>query len=261
MREGYKQTVKMEMKLFRTVSLLFVIGAIFQQCGSVKTGQPSSNGALTSAQEREGWKLLFDGTTTNGWHTYGKQSVGSAWKVSDGNLFLDHIQSEGRRIEGGGDIVTNEEYENFDLKLEWKISPGGNSGIVFYVKDEPSKYQYIWNTGMEMQVLDNDRHPDGKLHKHRTGDLYDLIASSSETARPVGEWNQAEIISNKGKLEFYLNNIKVVSTTLWDENWNRLVAGSKFGSMPGFGTFRKGHIGLQDHENTVWYKNIMIRKL
>jgi hypothetical protein len=161
----------------------------------------------------------------------------------------------------GGDIVTDEEFENFDLKLEWKIAKNGNSGIMFCVHEDTTKYKAPYETGPEMQVLDNDGHADGKIKKHRAGDLYDLISCSKETVKPVGEWNQVEIKLLNGKLDFYLNAENVVSTTMWDDSWNKLVAGSKFKTMPGFGTFKKGHIDLQDHDCMVWYRNIVIKKL
>jgi hypothetical protein len=210
-----------------------------------------------SFAQSNGWIKLFDGKTFSGWHTYGQSKVGAAWTVTDGTIHRDPAQST-----GGGDIVTNQQYSNFDLKLEWKISPKGNSGIIFFVSEDTAKYGATWSTGPEMQVLDNDGHPDGKIHKHRAGDLYDLIASSSEPVNPVGQWNQVEIVADHGKLNLYLNGVNVVSTTMWDDNWKKLIAGSKFKNMPGFGTFTKGHICLQDHDgNEVWFRNIMIKKL
>ena len=208
----------------------------------------------------KGWISLFDGVSTKGWHGYGKANVGKAWKVNDGAIYLDASAKKNYQTEGGGDIVTDNEFENFDLKLEWKISKYGNSGIIFYVHED-STFKESWNTGMEMQVLDNDGHPDGKIYKHRAADLYDLIPCSIETVKPVGEWNQVEIIANKGKLELKLNGATVVSTTLWDDNWKKLIAESKFKNMPGFGTFTKGRIALQDHGNNVWFRNIVIKKL
>jgi hypothetical protein len=215
----------------------------------------------TKTVQANDWVTLFDGKTTNGWHKYGGGPVGSAWKIADGTLYLDATDKVHGKIKNGGDIATDEEFENFDLKLEWKISKGGNSGIMFCVHEDTTKYKMPYETGPEMQVLDNDGHPDGKIKKHRAGDLYDLISCNKETVKPVGEWNQVEIKLLNGKLDFFLNGENVVSTTMWDDNWNKMVANSKFKTMPGFATFRKGRIDLQDHDFTVWYRNIMIKKL
>jgi hypothetical protein len=156
--------------------------------------------------------------------------------------------------------VTNEEFENFHFKYEWKIAANGNSGVIFLVHESP-EYQYPWQTGPEMQVLDNDGHPDAKIISHRAGDLYDLIVSSEETVKPVGEWNQAEIMINQGKLDLFLNGVNIVSTTLWTPEWEALVAKSKFKDMPGFGKYKKGKISLQDHGDLVHFRNLEIKKL
>jgi Domain of Unknown Function (DUF1080) len=247
---------KMNKKLFIAMASLIVLNACNDAAEKSKTPE-----AATDKTTDTGWVSLFDGKTTAGWHTYGKNTVGEAWKIADGTLYLDTTQKQDWQTKGGGDIVTNDEYENFHLKLEWKIAPNGNSGIIFYVHEDTSKYKYVWNTGPEMQVLDNDGHADGKITKHRAGDLYDLISCSKETVKPVGEWNEAEIVSNNGKLDFFLNGTNVVSTTLWDSTWKQLLAGSKFKDMTDFGTYKKGRISLQDHGNTVWYRNIRIKKL
>ncbi|MFC6997184.1 3-keto-disaccharide hydrolase [Rufibacter roseus] len=216
--------------------------------------------AQTNAKSSD-WKPLFDGKTTNGWHSYGKETAGKAWKAEDGMLRLDASAKKDWQTNEGGDIVTEESYEDFHLKLDWKIAQNGNSGIIIYVQDEPAKYQYVWQTGPEIQVLDNDGHPDAKIHKHRAGDLYDLVASSPETVKPAGQWNRVEIISQNGKLEVVQNGQKVLTTTMWDDNWRNMIAGSKFSQMPGFGTFKSGKIALQDHGDDVWFKNIMIKRL
>lgn len=206
----------------------------------------------------KGFTRIFDGKTTKGWHSYGKSAVGEAWKVKDGAFVFDPA---GRKNGGGGDLVTDKEYSNFHLKIDWKVAPGANSGIIFYVKEDPKKYPQTYSTGLEMQVLDNEGHKDGKIISHRAGDLYDLIKSTSEPVKPVGQWNTAEIVSKDGKLEQYLNGVKVVSTNLWDDNWRKLVAGSKFKTMKDWGTYKSGKIALQDHGDQVWYRNIMIKEL
>jgi len=238
---------------------LFSIGSLCVLAACNNSGsQPAITAAATkpAAEDASGWVSLFDGKTTAGWHSYGNTAATGRWKVADGALCVDTTKKG-----EGGDLCTAEEYDNFDFKLEWKISPKGNSGIIFYVNEDTAKYHATYNTGPEMQVLDNDGHPDGKIIKHRAGDLYDLISCSKETVKPVGEWNEAEIKSKDGKLDFYLNGTNVVSTTMWDDNWKTMVAGSKFKSMPGFGIFKKGRIALQDHGNLVWYRNIKIKKL
>jgi hypothetical protein len=233
---------------------------ILFSCNSADTNsaEKKDSAATTvtvAAADTSGWTSLFDGKTTNGWHTYGKTGVNSRWKIADSAITIDTSSKE------GGDAVTNDEYENFHLQLEWKIAPKGNSGIIFLVKEDTAKYHQTYVTGPEMQVLDNNGHEDAKIPKHRAGDLYDLIACSKETVKPAGEWNLAEIIVNKGKLDLLLNGTNVVSTTLWDDNWKKLVAGSKFKDMPDFGTFKTGRIALQDHGNMVSYRNIRIKKL
>lgn len=228
---------------------------------TMATATPADmNNRLTDEEKTGGWQLLFDGTSKSNFHVFNKTSDGSAWQVTDGALHLDTTTKKDNNIVGGGDLVTNDEYENFDLKLDWKISPGGNSGIMFYVQEGPKFEKPYW-TGPEMQVLDNAAHPDAKIIKHRAGDLYDLITSAPETVKPAGEWNQVEIISNKGALEFHLNGTKVLTTTMWDDAWKKMIAASKFKQWAGFGTFKKGRIALQDHGNTVWYRNIRIKKL
>ncbi len=255
------------MNLIRTVASIILI-SITISCNNAKketedatTTVVAKENTLTEAETKEGWQLLFDGTTINGWHKYGGTKVGSAWKVSDGAIYLDTTVKENWQIKDGGDILSNEEYENFDLKLDWKIAKDGNSGIIFYVNEDTTKYKYGWMTGPEMQVLDNVGHADGKIIKHRAGDLYDLITVSKETVKPVGEWNAAEIKCVNGKLDFYLNGENVVSTMMWDTAWKAMIAVSKFKEFPGFGTYKKGKLMLQDHGNMVWYKNIRVRRL
>lgn len=237
---------------------VFVIGAacLVTMANVVVAQKKSTDNTLTKKEKKQGWELLFDGTTTNGWHSFNKPNLGAAWSAQDGTLHF----AGGKGRENGGDAVTSEEFGDFNLKLEWKISPNGNSGIMFLVKEDP-KYQYAYYTGPEMQVLDNNGHPDAKIQKHRAGDLYDLITSVPENVKTVGEWNQVEIKLEKGRLELWQNGVAVVSTTLWDDQWNAMVAGSKFKGLEDFAKFKNGRIVLQDHGNDVWFKNIKIKKL
>lgn len=222
---------------------------------------PEPKAEMMAMPDAEGWVDLFDGKTTKGWRNYQKETIGKSWAVKDGALTLEVVaDGDETRSEDGGDIITTGQYENFELSLEWKISACGNSGIMFNVV-ESDEFKRTYHTGPEMQVLDNDCHPDAKIHTHRTGDLYDLIACSEEVGKPVGEWNLVDIRIKDGQAEFNLNGHKVVEFTMFDQGWNDMIAKSKFKDMPGFGKFRKGHIALQDHGNAVAFRNIRIREL
>jgi len=214
---------------------------------------------LTKKEEKEGWKLLFDGKTTRGWHTYLKDTVGSKWQVKDGALVFDPSQP----ASGGGDIVTNEVFENFELQLEWKISKGGNSGIIFDIQEDP-KYNATYLTGPEMQVLDNIDAEDNKKETHLAGCLYDMAGSAAVSKpKPVGEWNQVRLIQNKGHLSFWLNGILTYDGQMGSEEWNNLVAKSKFSnkSFSNFAKLAKGKIALQQHPGSSEWRNIRIRLL
>jgi hypothetical protein len=241
---------------------VYLIAALsFYGCGTTNQTTMSND----NSGDSKGWISLFDGKTTNGWHTYGKETAGKAWKVDDGMLHLDAASKKDWQSAEGGDIVTEEEFDNFHLQLDWKISNKGNSGIIFYIKEDPKAFEFPWYTGPEMQILDNGTptrlgHSDAKLYTHRAGDLYDLLASK-EAVKPVGEWNHVEVISKNGQLDFYLNGEHTLSTTMWNDNWMQMIAVSKFKDMLAFGTFKKGKLGLQDHGDDVWFRNIKIKRL
>jgi hypothetical protein len=240
--------------------LLAGICLVWLGCSSSKqttTGGAAPN-TLTKKEQEEGWKLLFDGTTKNGWHVFNNRSDGSAWKVADGMLYLDPT-AKGPNNAGGGDLVTDQAYDNYHLKLDWKIDSNGNSGIIFMVQEDP-KYRWSYVTGPEMQIIGKD-HPDNKNPKHQAADLYDLIAASPVNVRPASEWNSIEIILKDKKLELYQNGAKVVSTIVGDENWNQLIAKSKFKTLADFAKNTHGKIDLQDHGNYVWFRNIKIKQL
>ncbi len=246
---------------FLLLCFIIVVVATSPSCNSSKD---KTSNAPTSATEQNNneWISLFNGKTTAGWHIYGKDNAGSAWKADDSALYLDASVKNDWQTQGGGDIVSNDEFENFDLKLDWKISEGGNSGIMIYVHEDTSKYKYSWESGPELQVADNERNEDGKVYKSRAGDLYELVPSNSQQyVKPAGQWNDVEIIADNGKLDEYMNGQHVLSTTLWNNEWNKSIDSTKFKKLPGFGTYKKGSIALQDHGADVWFKNIIIKKL
>jgi hypothetical protein len=231
------------------ILLAFISSAAFAQTPNT----------LTAAEKQAGWKLLFDGTTMKGWHTYLKDTVGSRWHVKDGAIVFDPSQPQS----GGGDLVTNGIYENYELNLEWKISNGGNSGIIFDVQENP-KYEDTYLTGPEMQVLDNINASDNKKQNHLAGCLYDMAGDATVSKpHPVGEWNQVRLIQNKGHLTFWLNGIQTFDGQIGSDAWNKMVAGSKFADkdFADFAKVAKGRIALQQHPGYSGWRNIKIKQL
>ncbi len=208
---------------------------------------------LSKVEIEKGWKLLFDGKTTNNWHNYLDESVNEKWIVTNkGELHLTG--------KGGGHIVSDKEYENFELTLDWKIDEGGNSGLMFNVVED-KKYKTPWLTGPEMQMLDNQRHKGGRHEKHRAGDLYDMIACEFVTANEGGQWNTIKLKIKDGHVEHWQNGYKVVEYQLHGEDWSKLISNSKFKKMKDFGKATKGKLCIQDHGDKLWLRNIKIREL
>ena len=237
------------MKKFLVLSALILAGA-------AAFAQPNT---LTTQEKQQGWVLLFDGQSTKGWHTYLRDTVGSKWQVRNGAIVFDPSQPNN----GGGDLVTNKVYENYELNLEWKISKGGNSGIIFDVQEDP-KYPATYVTGPEMQVLDNISADDNKKQNHLAGCLYDMAGDSSVSKpHPVGDWNQVRLIQDHGHLTFYLNGIKTFEGRIGSDEWNRMVAGSKFHNkvFADFAKVAKGKIALQEHPGSSEWRNIKLRPL
>lgn len=212
---------------------------------------PSTDNALSDYEARTGWKLLFDGKTSNGWQKFGtKEPVGSAWKVIDGAITLKPGTGE------GGDIMTDADYSDFDLSIDWKIAPGGNSGI-FYRSDPTQSPPYL--TGPEMQVLDNAGHSDGRNILTSAGSVYAVYPGVREAIRPAGQWNTFRIIAQGPWLRHYANGILLCSYRINSEPWKKTVSGSFFKDWDQWGQKKTGRIAMQDHGNEVAYKNIKIR--
>ena len=214
---------------------------------------------LTSQEKKEGWQLLFDGKDLKGWHSYLKKKPGKAWQVINGTIMLN--KNKKSVYDDYADLTSDDEFENFDFKVEWKMEPCANSGVMFYVHESP-EYKDTYESGPEMQIADLACNDDGRILKCRAGDLYDLIAADTEWVNPGGKWNRYEIRSSNGHLELIQNGHKIVETDMWNDHWIDMIKNSKFTEWQGFGTFKKGHISFQGTENgKLWFRNIKIRKL
>jgi hypothetical protein len=214
-----------------------------------------TNNQLTAKEKQEGWHLIFDGKTKAGWHNYLQSSAGPAWSVADGQLQLDPSAKDGQ-----GDVVTDKEYANFELSIDWNIAEGGNSGIIFLVHEDKS-LEATYISGPEYQLLDDKKAEDNKYANHVAASLYDLIAPPKEVENPAGQWNHTKIRLKDGELTFWLNGVQTVKTHMWDANWDAMVAKSKFKQWKSFAAYHKGHIALQDHGAHIAFRNIKIREL
>ena len=209
----------------------------------------AQDNTLTPAEHAAGWRLLFDGKTTDGWRGYRMDSVPPGWKVVDGSL---------ARVAGGDDIMTREPFRNFMLELDWKIAPAGNSGILYRVTEE---YDEPYWSGPEMQVLDDARNADGKSPLPSAGAAYALYPAPRGAVKPAGEWNHVRIVVDGDHVEHWLNGQRVVEYELGSPDWKARVTKSKFAKWHDFGRAPAGYIDLQDHGARVEYKNIKIRVL
>lgn len=208
--------------------------------------------ALSSEEKAEGFRVLFDGSSLDHWRGFKTDDVPKGWSVENRSL---HFAGD-----GGGDIVTRDEFESFELRLDWRISEGGNSGIFFHVAEGDQENTY--ETGPEMQVLDNERHADARNGLDRTaGANYALHEPTEDASRPAGEWNEVRLVVDGAHVEHWLNGKKIVEYEMWSDDWKRRVAAGKFDAMPGYGLEKTGHIGLQDHGDPVWFRNIRIKTL
>jgi hypothetical protein len=210
---------------------------------------------LSDAEKDQGWELLFDGHSMEKWRGYGREDLHDGWKVIDGTI---------ARVGGGGDIITREQFENFDLLIDWRIGPAGNSGIFYHVQETSEggeRYSAVWQTGPEMQILDNQGHADRAQASTSAGANYALHAPIGDATRPIGAFNRARIVVRGDHVQYWLNGVKIVEFDRGSDDFKELVAASKFASMPGFAKYRRGHIALQDHGDPVQFRNIKIRRL
>jgi hypothetical protein len=242
----------------------------------LQTAPPPTPNTLTPAELNAGWQLLFDGYTLTGWRGVGYDTVPRAhWVVVEGAIEKVATGNVERVADGrplvGGDLMTIDSFANFELSFEWKVTAGANSGVKYNVSEAMSMAQGGAGTqggpthsalGFEYQVLDDDRHDDGKLPTHRSGALYDLVAPNARKhVRPVGEWNQSRVIFRGNHGEHWLNGAKIVEFDLGTARMDSLLAASKYKTIPGFGEKRTGHIVLQDHGDEVYFRSIKVRPL
>lgn len=237
-------------KILSAALLILIAGTAFAQIQQDNT--------LTKKEAKSGWTLIFDGKHTYHWRGYTKTSFPEkGWEVVDGML---HCQAQG----GGGDIIFDKKLTNFELAISWKISEGGNSGIFIYGKEVEGIP--IYHSAPEYQLLDDARHADAKAGKngnHKSGSLYDMIPAVPQNANPAGQWNEAKIVSKNGNVEFWQNGAKVVTFQMANDSWKKLCTDSKFKDWSDFvnNPAKDGYIGLQDHGNEIWFKNIKLKEL
>jgi 3-keto-disaccharide hydrolase len=229
---------------YRAMAALAALAALLAatSCAGTRTASPpAANGH---------WETLFDGRNLDQWRSYGGGEPGDGWHIENGSLAL--------AADGAGDIVTRKLYRNFELELDWRISEGGNSGIFILVEEDENP---IYHNAPEIQILDDARHPDREIDSHRSGSLYDMVASHPAARKPQGEWNTVRVRLKDGLLEIWQNGVPTTTLVIGSSTWNTLLASSKFRDWPGFGARQSGRIGLQDHGDAVWFRNIRVREL
>ena len=205
------------------------------------------------SQAKPKWHVLFDGKSMAGWRGFRRDSFpAKCWQVEKGSIKTVGGCDKSDQV----DIVTREKYRNFELELEWRVAPGANSGIIYLISEDQDQ---TWKTGPEMQVLDDDKHPDGKKPSTSAGSLFDLIAPENKTLRPVGEYNKSRLVINDGHVEHWLNGGKILEYDLGSASFKELIAKSKFKGFPRFALNSEGLIALQYHGDDVWYRKIRIR--
>ncbi|HUG42090.1 MAG TPA: DUF1080 domain-containing protein [Longimicrobiales bacterium] len=237
-------------------AIVAILAASIVACGPSDAPTPDTRLEDAPSQDArmpdaDGWITLFDGTDLAAWRGYGRTDVPAAWQVRDGLMTV----VPGR---DGGDIITRDRFGDFELALDWRVGPAGNSGVFYRAIEGP---EAIWHAAPEMQVLDDAGHQDGGSDITSAGALYALYPPTARVVRPAGEWNQARIVARGPHVEHWLNGTKIVEYEASSDDWIARVRRSKFVEQPGFGEARSGHIGLQDHGDTVWFRDIRVRPI
>jgi hypothetical protein len=240
----------------KSLYLILIGVSLALACGrqQAENNSDESNAApVEAAQSNEGWILLFDGKTMDGWRTF-KNMENDSWEVIDGTL---HCKPGGAATKRA-DLITVDQYDNFELSFEWKIAPQSNSGVMFRVTED---YNEPFYTGPEYQVLDDGGYTGETKPENLSGGNYDMHAPVNKRLNPVGQWNTSKIVANGNHIEHWLNGDKILEYEIGSEDWNTRKANSKWKDVEGYAVPKRGHIDLQDHGGEVWYRNIMIRAL
>lgn len=242
-------------RMTRTIAIVTVLAASLVACKSA-TSTADGKAATTATAADKGWVTLFDGgDLSKNFRGFRSDKVPSSWVVKDGCLV--HMKG-GNEHMAGGDLVTRDTYGSFELELEWKVTSGGNSGIFYHAMEDTNN---IWENAPEMQILDDGAHNDGKDRLTSAGADYALHPAPLGAVKPVGQWNQVRIVVNGLHIQYFLNGVKTCDFTRLSDDWKARVAKSKFSKMPKYCTNSRGHIGLQDHGDEVWFRNIRVKPL
>ena len=261
----------MKNQLFTLLITAFVLASCQNNTSNETTAETNvpavaPANVLTEEENLAGWRLLFDGTTLNGWRGYNRSDLPkNGWSVQNGELVIAATPKQ-KPEDFGGDIITSEKYGNFELSVDFMLSDSANSGIFYFILEE--KDSAMWHNAPEYQLIDNDTwammtkdDPNFKMDTHRTGDNYDMEAGAGCAMKPIGEWNTAKITHNNGKVEHWLNGAKCLDYEVGSEEWKAQLAKSKFKGYPQYGLTKQGHIGLQDHGHEVRFRNVKIRSI
>ena len=252
-----------------TLIVLLTCMLLLTRCGSTATrranqksnsvitsdGNMRQPNSLTEEEKKAGWLLLFNGNTLDGWRSY-QNKPATSWGVDRGTLHCKGSTTD--KSDMRADLITTEQFENFDFSVEWRISPKGNSGIMYLV-NETEKAAYL--TGPEYQIIDDKGFPEKLEDWQKTAANYAMNPAPDAVTNPVGEWNHTRIVVKNAKVEHWLNGKRVVAYELWTDEWKNDKANGKWKDTPSYGTAKKGHIALQDHGSEAWFRNIKLKKL